>query len=103
MSERDAFLRTIAANPDDDAPRLIFSDWLEENGEPERAEFMRTQCELASSKPSEKRRHALRVRERELLDAHRHEWCQAFGLPIEEVSFEGLVQIRVTTFDSGRS
>lgn len=39
--EAAAFLRAIAANPDDDTPRLVFADWLEEHGEPERAEFVR--------------------------------------------------------------
>lgn len=103
MTERDAFLRAIAASPDDDAPRLIFSDWLDENGDPERAEFIRVQCELASSKLPAKRRHVLRVRERELLDARRQEWCQEFGLPIEDVSFErGLIaRVRLPSWDDG--
>ena len=43
---------TPRTRADDDAPRLIFSDWLEENGEPESAEFIRTQCALVSSKLS---------------------------------------------------
>ena len=30
-SHRDAFLRAIAETPEDDAPRLIFADWLEEH------------------------------------------------------------------------
>jgi uncharacterized protein (TIGR02996 family) len=104
MTERDAFLRAIAANPDDAAVRLVFSDWVEEHGDLERAEFIRTQCELASSKLSRKRRHALRVRERELLDARRHEWCQAIGLPIEEVSFERgfIARMRLSQWDGGR-
>lgn len=37
----DALLADIIACPDDDTPRLIFADWLEDNGEPERAEFIR--------------------------------------------------------------
>lgn len=104
MIERDAFLRAIAANPDDDTVRLIFSDWLEEHGDPERAEFIRIQCELASSELSKERCHALRVRERALLDAHRHEWCQALGLPLEDVSFErGLIaRMRLSEWEDGR-
>lgn len=32
-SDTDAdFLRAILAAPDDDAPRLIYADWLDENG-----------------------------------------------------------------------
>lgn len=42
-----ALLRAILDTPADDAPRLIYADWLEENGQPERAEFIRVQCELA--------------------------------------------------------
>jgi uncharacterized protein (TIGR02996 family) len=46
MSDRDAFLAAIHAAPDDDAPRLVFADWLDENGESERAEFIRVQVEM---------------------------------------------------------
>jgi uncharacterized protein (TIGR02996 family) len=46
MTDRGSFLRSIAENPSDDAPRLVFADWLEENGEPERAEFIRVQIAL---------------------------------------------------------
>ncbi len=31
MSDRDALLAAIRANPDDDTPRLVFADWLDEN------------------------------------------------------------------------
>lgn len=44
------FLREIIAHPEEDAPRLIYADWLEERGQPgdgERGEFIRIQCELA--------------------------------------------------------
>lgn len=41
------FLAAIIADPDDDAPRLIFADWLDENGRSERAEFIRVQCAIA--------------------------------------------------------
>jgi uncharacterized protein (TIGR02996 family) len=60
-----ALIAAIRAAPDDDAPRLVYADWLDEHGQPERAEFIRVQCELA-------RRDApdLRSREAELLAAH---------------------------------
>jgi uncharacterized protein (TIGR02996 family) len=47
MSERDALLKAVCENPDDDTPRLVFADWLQENGEEERAEFIRLQIEVA--------------------------------------------------------
>jgi uncharacterized protein (TIGR02996 family) len=83
-----AFLQSIAAN-DDDSGRLVLADWLEESGDRPRADFVRVQCELASSGISEDRRRILRVRERELLDAHRQEWLQEFGLLLEDVCFQG--------------
>jgi uncharacterized protein (TIGR02996 family) len=47
MNERAALLRAICETPDDDTPRLVFADWLQEHGEEERAEFIRVQCEAA--------------------------------------------------------
>lgn len=48
MSDREAFMRKICEEPEEDAHRLVFADWLEEyGGEPKRAEFIRVQCELA--------------------------------------------------------
>jgi uncharacterized protein (TIGR02996 family) len=47
MDPADGFLDAICAAPDDDTPRLVFADWLEEHGEPERAEFIRVQCRIA--------------------------------------------------------
>ena len=49
MDRTPAFLADIRAHPDDDAPRLIYADWLEETGGPTeavRAEFIRLQCAL---------------------------------------------------------
>jgi uncharacterized protein (TIGR02996 family) len=46
MTNQD-FIDAILAEPDDDTPRLIYADWLEERGDP-RAEFIRLQVELAT-------------------------------------------------------
>jgi uncharacterized protein (TIGR02996 family) len=98
-----AFLRSIAEN-DDDAGRLMLADWLEENGDQPRADFLRVQCELLSSGMSEDRRRTLRVRERQLLDAHRQEWVRSFGLPLEDVSFQGglIAGARLSQWQDGR-
>src|SRR5947209_6043535 len=47
MSESDPFLAAILGAPDDDLPRLIYADWLDERGDPARAEFILLQVELA--------------------------------------------------------
>jgi uncharacterized protein (TIGR02996 family) len=44
-------LRAVLAEPQDDAPRLILADWLDEQGEGDRAEFIRCQCALARRNP----------------------------------------------------
>src|SRR5262245_42356922 len=45
MSEREGLLSAIAENPEDDTPRLILADWLEERGGP-LGEFIRLQIAL---------------------------------------------------------
>lgn len=70
----DDFIRAIIGNPDDDAPRLVFADWLEERGESERAEFIRVQIELARLPEGDRRRRRLEERERELLEQHTLLW-----------------------------
>jgi len=47
MSSHEDFLAAVLEHPDDDAPRLIYADWLEEHGESERAEFIRLQVDAA--------------------------------------------------------
>ena len=47
MTDHQALLAAVLAAPDDDAPRLVYADWLDENGEPERAEFIRLGCEIS--------------------------------------------------------
>jgi uncharacterized protein (TIGR02996 family) len=57
-------LRDAKANPDDIAPRLILADWLEEHGQPERAELIRLQCRETLDQP----------RVDALLSAHQVAW-----------------------------
>src|SRR5262245_45981693 len=44
MAEHPGLLQAVIEAPDDDVPRLIYADWLEDHGETERAEFIRMQC-----------------------------------------------------------
>lgn len=46
MTQREALLRAVLVNPADDLPRMVYADWLEERGQPERADFIRVQIEL---------------------------------------------------------
>ena len=47
MINHKALLEAIIATPDDDAPRLAYTDWHSKNGRLDQAEFIRLQCELA--------------------------------------------------------
>jgi uncharacterized protein (TIGR02996 family) len=39
-------LDDVLDHPEDDVPRLVMADWLEDNDQPTRAEFIRVQIEL---------------------------------------------------------
>jgi len=80
-----ALFAAICDAPDDDAPRLIYADWLDEHGDPERAEFIRIQCRLAEFQRLVEQRsldtslaargiNELDPREQELLGAHARRW-----------------------------
>ena len=71
MTHAEAFLQAILEDPADDAPRLIYADWLEENGDAGRADFIRIQCELARLPEGDPRRPALGYQEQQLL------WAQS--------------------------
>lgn len=79
MDDGTALLAAIRLHPDEDVPRLAYADWLDEHGQPERAEFCRVQCELAKMGHRAEGLPCgdcdpLLARERQLLDAHWLEW-----------------------------
>src|SRR5262245_29279508 len=74
MSERDSLLAAIYADPDDDATRLVFADWLDDHGEPDRAEYIRLQLRSAGMDENDSGRKALVRREEVLWDANAEAW-----------------------------
>jgi uncharacterized protein (TIGR02996 family) len=84
----EAFLQQITANVDDDGARLVFSDWLEEHGEHERAEFIRVQVQRASLPTWDGAQVGLRLREQELLKEHGERWLKEMP-DIPGVRWEG--------------
>ncbi len=52
MTESDALYRAILAQPEEDTPRLVYADWLQENDRPEEAEFIRIGCRLQAESPA---------------------------------------------------
>jgi uncharacterized protein (TIGR02996 family) len=82
-----ALLRAAKETPDDDTPRLVLADWLQENGDEydaARGEFIRLQCERAGLPQSDWRARNLFDNETELELRHGEEW---FGM------FEGTLTI----------
>jgi uncharacterized protein (TIGR02996 family) len=61
MSRDEAFIQDIVAHPKDDALRLIYADWLDEQGDP-RAAFLRLDVEMAALPDTDKRKERLRKR-----------------------------------------
>jgi len=82
------FLATILAHPDDNAARLVCADWLEEQGQQERAEFIRIQCELAALGADDERQRALAVREQALLRAHGQAWLGKLKPLVKEYRYQ---------------
>jgi uncharacterized protein (TIGR02996 family) len=70
----EALFQAVLAEPDDDTPRLIYADWLEENGQGDRAEFIRGQVELFRRPANDARGKQLRQREKELWSANKKAW-----------------------------
>jgi len=71
---RKPFPQTILESPDDDRLRLVYADWLEEHGEPKRAEFIRVQIDLERLGPSHSSYAELEDRQDELLAEYEADW-----------------------------
>jgi uncharacterized protein (TIGR02996 family) len=71
-----AFLRAIVESPEEEGPRLVFADWLDEHGDHDRAEFIRVECEQERVEPYGPRWRQLTARQRDLLKAHKAEWTR---------------------------
>jgi uncharacterized protein (TIGR02996 family) len=67
MTHDDAFLQAISESPEDETPRLVYADWLEEHSQPQRAELIRVECALAGLLATAPVRYRLEYRGRQLL------------------------------------
>src|SRR6516225_3050806 len=79
MSDQKSLLAAILAAPEDDAPRLVYADWLEEHGGADdlaRSELIRAQCRLAHLPEDDPIAFDLRWRAEELLAAHGRGWAE---------------------------
>jgi uncharacterized protein (TIGR02996 family) len=80
MSREQSLLDAIWEEPHDDAVRLVYADWLEEQGGEEllaRAELIRVQIELSRIPGDDPRFDELEERERELMKKWKRRWWAA--------------------------
>jgi uncharacterized protein (TIGR02996 family) len=66
MTAEDGFLITIRGAPADDATRLVYADWLEEQGDAEslaKAAYLRAECRLAGLGDRDRDEVVLQLRE----------------------------------------
>jgi uncharacterized protein (TIGR02996 family) len=101
MTRADAFLQDILAHPDDDAPRLIFADWLEEQGDAAsvaRAEFIRVQRALAAGDLTPQWRNKLERRQQQILQQYGSEWARPIRRLVQAWEFHrGFIENVVMT------
>jgi uncharacterized protein (TIGR02996 family) len=111
MSDEAGLLRAIWDQPQDDTPRLVYADLLDERGGEEdraRAELIRVQCELTRLAGDDPRFDQLEAREGELLTGWENGWWKGMpsgarkgifsrGFPVPSLgrfSIDGLVRQR---------
>jgi uncharacterized protein (TIGR02996 family) len=96
MTPHEPFLQAIIENPDDDVHRLVYADWLEEQRQPERAQFIRLQCELAKLPEGDPRRTILEAQEKESLGKYEEEWLRPLREQINHwVFYRGMLGVGV--------
>jgi uncharacterized protein (TIGR02996 family) len=75
MSDTErGLLAAVAAAPADDTPRLVYADWLDEHGQPDRAELIRVECRLEHVPDGSEEFRRLERRAADLYGAHEEEW-----------------------------
>ena len=91
MSDEKALLAAIREHPHEDTARLVFADWLQEQGgavNAARAEFIRAQCELARLDASDPRREELAARAEALRKKHSGKWKGKVGSFVRQAKYE---------------
>jgi uncharacterized protein (TIGR02996 family) len=100
-------LQDAKEHPEQDGPRLVLADWLEDHGDQDRADFIRCQCLLAvaASELAEGQRRETEDRCEHLLDQHGggwigplwREWCSTLAW------HRGLLSVRLPrSYDPSR-
>src|SRR5262249_24353507 len=97
MDHERAFLQAIREEPQDDAHRLIYADWPEEQGGPARAAraaFIRAQCRLAALPADDPQFDRLEDEAADLLAEYEDDWTRPLHGVAQEWRFaRGFVEL----------
>jgi uncharacterized protein (TIGR02996 family) len=82
----------VIAHAEDDTPRLVYADWLDENGDHDRAEFIRTQVALWEKNPADDDHLDLEERLSEVCEnirehIHEREWAPKLPIGFDFVDY----------------
>jgi uncharacterized protein (TIGR02996 family) len=87
MHDETAFLQALLADPSDDGLRLVYADWLEEQGAPmsaDKAGFLRLTADLTTNPGRKRQRKTKRKRLQELAAGLDTDWLAVVSrLPVE--------------------
>jgi uncharacterized protein (TIGR02996 family) len=87
FTDEQPFLDAIFNRYADDRPRLMYADFLDDSGRPERAELVRVQLALARLDADDSRRPELSDRQLELLNRNRAAWTAHLAGLVVSVDF----------------
>ncbi len=98
----DGFLNALRADPGDDTTRLVWADWLDEQGDAARAEFVRAQVRLETLDEDDPERLTLEARVRALLEEHERTWVGPVPDCVRGWTFRGGFLDEVVVHGTGR-
>lgn len=87
FTDEQPYLDAVFDRYADDRPRLVYADFLDDAGAPERAELVRVQLALARLGDDDPRRPPLADRQAELLGRNRAAWTAHLAGLVETVDF----------------
>jgi uncharacterized protein (TIGR02996 family) len=92
-ADRQALIDAIRDEPDNERLRLVYADWLEDNGHPERAEYVRLCYELSGLDADDPHAAGLERRRGQLFRKHQKTWGPGLiGDAAGRLKSRGLVQ-----------
>ena len=105
LTDGQTLLKAICADPENDLPRLVYADFLEENGDPDRAAFIRLQVEFTrTARAGRGLDDAIRTELAELWADHEKEWRaelpRVAGVEWDVVFHRGFIERAIVDTDA---